>query len=411
MDKTRKPKVNLEERVNILSKVNILSEANQSLLRDIAASISEVSLKEKEVLFEKGEKSSEMYIIVEGAVRVHDGDYDFAVLRAGQAFGEYSLLEQSASARSASVTAVVPTRLLMLSPEIFYEFLSNRIEIVRGILKVHIKRSRRQNYFEEQMNEQKKELEKQRDLINQEKEKAEQLLLNILPSKIADELKTQGKVEAQQYEMGSVLFADIVGFDESSQELRATQLMRVLDAFICVFDEISLAHQAEKIKTMGGYYMCAAGIPATNQSNPIDLTLVALKMQKFMKDHRHEVAVNIEAELPFWELRIGIHTGPLTAGVIGKQKFSYDVWGETVKIAAQMERHSKIKHINISQDTHERIKDFFDCTPRDTVEIKDKGAFQMYFVEGIRKELSENEEGLEPNEDFRKKMQEKGLWG
>jgi len=394
--------VNIEERIAILKKVSIFDQTEPSVLIEIAEAMTERTIKPEQTLFKKGEVGKDMYVIIEGAVRVHDGSYVFAVLRKGQVFGEYSLLESDATSRSASVSAIVKTNLLALSQGIFYQLMANRIEIVKGILNVLIKRSRRQNYFEEKMNEQSIELEKQRDLITKEKETSEKLLLNILPAEVADELKAKGRAEVRQYEMVSVLFADIKGFTESSQVLSPAEVVKALEFYFTAFDEIIQKYDIEKIKTIGDAYMCAAGIPKPTKSNPIDLTLAAFEMQRFMKEHKK--AKYASKQLPDWELRIGINTGSLIAGVIGQTKFVYDIWGDTVNTASRMESTGVVNQINVSEDTHQYIKDFFVCESRGKINAKGKGEVEMFFAHHIHPELSEEGEGLIPNDTFREKL-------
>ncbi|MDX2306503.1 MAG: adenylate/guanylate cyclase domain-containing protein [Microscillaceae bacterium] len=409
MMENRKMSVSPQERLEILKNVSIFSQTDVKVLKDIAAAMTEVVLKTEQTIFEKGEEGKDMYVIIEGAVRIHDGAYVFAVLRKGQVFGEYTLLESDAKSRSASVTAIVKTHLLRLSQDVFYKLMADRIEIVKGILKVLIKRSRRQNYFEEKMNEQSVQLEKQRNLIEQEKEKSEKLLLNILPSEVAEELKTYGKAEVRQYEMVSVLFADIKGFTTASEKLPPAQVVSILEIFFTAFDEIISKYNIEKIKTIGDAYMCAAGIPIPNTSNPIDLVLAALEIQRFMKEHNRELLDFPTEELPFWEVRIGINTGPLIAGVIGHKKFSYDIWGDTVNTASRLESSGEVNRVNISGTTYEMIKDFFDCEYRGKIDAKGKGKIDMYFVNAIKKELSLDQSGLLPNHLFKTNMLEMGF--
>lgn len=406
MKQVRKKTINLEECLATLTKVSIFSQTDPEILQEIAEAMSELTLKPEQTLFKKGEKGEEMYIIVDGAVRIHDGSYVFAVLRSGQVFGEYSILEPQTEKRSASATAIVITRLLKLEKEVFYELMANRIEIVKGILRVLIKRSRRQNYYEEKLNEQTRQLEKQRDLINQEKEKSERLLLNILPSEIADELKTKGKADVRQYKHVSVLFADIKGFTKAASLMDPSEVLKVLEIYFNAFDEIISQYPIEKIKTMGDAYMCAGGLPSPNKSNAIDLTLAALQMQQFMKEHNQELLAEDKADFPFWELRLGINTGPLIAGVIGRKKFIYDIWGDTVNVASRMESSGEVNKINVSGATYEYLKDFFECESRGKINAKGKGDIEMYFVSRIKKELSEDKAGLKPNQLFYDKMKE-----
>ncbi len=393
--------VDIFSRVEILSKVSIFEHTSPEVITDIANAMQEATIKPEEAIFKKGDKGHEMYLIVEGAVRIHDGAYVFAVLRQGQVFGEYTLLEPDSGARSASATAIVKTRLLTLGQEVFYKLMSDRLEVMKGILSVLIKRSRRQNYFEEKMNEQSQELQRQRDLINHEKEKSEKLLLNILPADIAEELKMFGKAEVKSYELASVLFTDVKGFTNSSALLTPQEVVQNLEAFFTAFDEIINKYKLEKIKTIGDAYMCAGGLPTPNQSNPIEITLAALEMQRYTYQLREDA---IAKGLPPWELRIGINSGSLIAGVIGKNKFAYDIWGDTVNTASRMESSGEVNQINISGATYELIKDFFECEYRGKVNAKGKGEIDMYFVHGIKAELSENLEGIEPNFEFRERL-------
>lgn len=404
MNKSATPKVNNAARVAILQEVSIFSQTGEELLQEIAQAMSEVTLKTEETIFKKGDEGREMYVIVEGAVRIHDGAYVFAVLRQGQVFGEYTLLDTDAKKRAASVTAIVPTRLLMIEQQVFYDLMANRIEIVKGILKVLIKRSRRQNYFEEKLNEQSKELERQRDLIKQEKEKSEKLLLNILPYDVAEELKAKGSADVREYELVSVLFADFQGFTSSSQNANASLVVESLEYYFTAFDEIIDKRNIEKIKTIGDAYMCAGGIPVANQTNPVELTLAALEMQQFMQQTMPE-----DSQLMPWKLRLGINTGPLIAGVIGKKKFVYDVWGDSVNTAARMESSGEIGKVNISGATYAHVQDFFDCEYRGKIDAKGKGKVDMYFVNRLKAEFSDDLQGMKPNSHFYEKMKELSL--
>ncbi|MCS6821947.1 MAG: cyclic nucleotide-binding domain-containing protein [Microscillaceae bacterium] len=388
-----------EQRLAILKKVGIFAQTNENVLQKLADATKEVYLEADQNLFKKGDEGTSMYVIVEGAVRVHEGNYDFAVLRKGQVFGEYSLLDTDNRTRSASVTAIVKTHLLMLEQDIFYDIMANQIEIVKGILKVLIKRARRQNYFEEKLAETNDQIQKQSDLIRQEKEKAERLLLNILPSEVADELKVKGKADAQFYKLATVMFADLKGFTQATEHLSPREVVSILEEHFSAFDEITTKYNVEKIKTIGDAYMCVGGAPIPNKTNPIDTVLTALEMQYFMQESIKKRRANHEK---VWELSIGIHTGPLIAGVIGKKKFAYDVWGSTVNIAAQFENKGEPGHINISSDTYNLIKDYFICEACS----KHIGKLEMFFVRRLKPEFSEDKEGFFPNAKLRMKLKE-----
>ncbi|WP_411823420.1 adenylate/guanylate cyclase domain-containing protein [Leptospira sp. 'Mane'] len=206
--------------------------------------------------------------------------------------------------------------------------------------------------------------------ISEEKDQSEYLLLNILPEKIAAELKTEGVAKPQSYEQVSVLFTDIVGFTIIAEKLSPQELIDQLNSFFVEFDEIIYKYNLEKIKTIGDAYMCAGGIPLKNSTNAIDAVRAGLAIQKFVKDRAG------------WELRLGIHTGPVVAGVIGKKKFAYDIWGDAVNVAARIESSGEPGKVNISEDTYFLVKDFFECEHRGKIKAKNKDSMDMYFVLG-----------------------------
>lgn len=225
---------------------------------------------------------------------------------------------------------------------------------------------------------QKAEVEAQRKLADTERKKAEELLLNILPQEIATELKNKGIAKPRSYNMVTVLFTDFKGFTKISEKLSPEQIVDRLNYFFQKFDEIVEKHNMEKIKTIGDGYMCAGGIPIENTSNPIDAVRAGLEMQAFVKEWNREQEVK---GLPTFELRVGINTGPLVAGVIGKNKFAYDVWGDTVNLASRMESSGEVGKVNISGITHTWVKYQCECIYRGKVEAKNKGEVDMYFVE------------------------------
>lgn len=248
-------------------------------------------------------------------------------------------------------------------------------------------------------------LEKQRDeinekkqLIEEEQEKSERLLLNILPFEVARQLKSKGRAGTRFYKHVSVMFADFKGFSKLSKQLEPKTLVSYLDNYFIRFDEIVGTHYLEKIKTIGDAYMCAGGLPLRNNSNPVDSVLAGLEIQQFMSEVNTQ---NIENGNPIWELRIGIHTGSVVAGVVGKKKFAYDVWGDTVNIAARLQERGEVGKVNVSGDTYELIKDYFEIEYRGKIEAKNVGKIDMYFVKRLRPEYSEDKYGLIPNEEFK----------
>lgn len=238
------------------------------------------------------------------------------------------------------------------------------------------------------------------DLLK-EKSKAENLLTRVLPRNTADELKEHGRVNAQKFKMVTVLFSDIQGFTKITDEINAEELIDQLDKFFYRFDTVVDKYHIEKIKTIGDAYMCAGGIPEKNRTNPIEVVAAAIEMM----NHMREINSQHSQKEAIWELRIGIDTEPVIAGVVGRNKLSYDIWGSTVNTASRMESAGEAGKINISENTYILVKDFFRCTYRGKMPVKNKGDIKMYFVEGILPNLSVNAAGMEPNADFRIELQ------
>ncbi|HXG67639.1 MAG TPA: adenylate/guanylate cyclase domain-containing protein [Blastocatellia bacterium] len=233
--------------------------------------------------------------------------------------------------------------------------------------------------------------------LNQERQKSDRLLLNILPESIAHELKMNDRVRPLNYDDATVLFTDFVGFTRLAENMTPERLIAELDECFRHFDIIARKHNVEKIKTIGDAYMAVGGIPIVNRTHAIDCVLVGLEIQQFMAELQERRAAQ---NRPHWHLRVGIHSGRLVAGVIGQEKFAYDVWGDTVNTASRLESSGVADRINISGATYERVKEFFACEYRGRVAAKNKGEIDMYFVNGIRPELSHNGEGRFPNEQF-----------
>lgn len=210
-------------------------------------------------------------------------------------------------------------------------------------------------------------------------EKADSLLTNILPREIAEELKATGKAKARRFPEATVLFCDFVNFTQISENLGATALVQELDACFKAFDEIMDEFPGvEKIKTIGDAYMAASGL-TDRKTMPNDMVRAALKMQEFLAkeaDKRRQLG------LPFFTGRIGLHTGPVVAGVVGARKFAYDIWGDTVNVASRMEGKSEPGKVNVSETTYQLIRYNFACEYRGKVSAKNKGMIDMYFVEG-----------------------------
>ncbi len=221
-------------------------------------------------------------------------------------------------------------------------------------------------------------IEKTKRIIEKEKNRSDQLLLNILPEQTAKELKEYGKVEAKKFNSVSVLFTDFQGFTMSSEDLSPEDLVRSVDFYYRKFDEIIKSYGLEKIKTIGDAYMAAGGLPFPSDDHAQKLVTAALEIAGFVNESK-ALSSN---DLKRFDIRIGIHSGPVVAGVVGTNKFAYDIWGDTVNIASRMESTSLQGKVNISESTYELIKDDFDCEYRGEIHAKNKGMLKMYFVNG-----------------------------
>ena len=219
-----------------------------------------------------------------------------------------------------------------------------------------------------------------RKAIQVEKDRSEELLLNILPETVADELKDKGEVEAQLMGQVTVLFTDFKGFTAMSEQLSPKDLVNDLDHCFSEFDRITAKYGIEKIKTIGDAYMAAGGLPTPNSTHASDVIKAALEMRNFVEEGKIR---KLDAGLPFFEIRIGVNTGPVVAGIVGVKKFQYDIWGDTVNTAARMESSGEIGKVNISEDTYTALKDDaeFIFESRGKIEAKGKGEIEMYFIE------------------------------
>ncbi len=233
--------------------------------------------------------------------------------------------------------------------------------------------------------------------LNQERRKSERLLLNILPESIATELKQRDRVAPRNYRSASVLFTDFVGFTKIAERLSPEQLIEELDFCFRSFDAITKRHRLEKIKTIGDSYMAAGGLPEPNATHAVDCVRAAFEIQSFMAETQERKTT---AGKPYWALRLGINSGPLIAGVIGQEKFAFDVWGDTVNTASRLESSGVPGRVNISEATYHLVRDFFACEFRGMIAAKNKGDLNMYFANRIHPELSADGEGRIPNERF-----------
>lgn len=225
---------------------------------------------------------------------------------------------------------------------------------------------------------QNEKIELQNKEIVSERNRAEGLLLNILPAAIASELKEKGVATPQHYDAASVLFTDFEGFTAIAATMAPAQVVEELNECFVKFDQIAEKYNLEKIKTIGDSYMCAGGLPIANKSHPMDAVNAGKEMLSFISQRNKRLQA--EGRLP-WPIRIGIHTGELVAGVVGSKKFAYDIWGDTVNVASRMESNSESGRINISQATFQLLDNKVDCTFRGEIDVKNKGKMGMYIVE------------------------------
>ena len=224
------------------------------------------------------------------------------------------------------------------------------------------------------------EILKQKDIAEKEKQRSDELLLNILPAEVAEELKETGSAKAKSFDSVTVLFTDFKNFTQASETLSAEELVKEIKYCYSEFDQIISKYGIEKIKTIGDSYMCAGGLPISNNSHPCDVVKAGLELQQFILLHNQE---KIKRNEPYFELRLGIHTGPVVAGIVGIKKFAYDIWGDTVNTASRMESSGEPGKVNISGATYELVKDQFSCEYRGKILAKNKGEIDMYFVSSI----------------------------
>ena len=281
----------------------------------------------------------------------------------------------------------------------FYTVLALSVGVVLfSYIKVRERQLRLRNLvLEQKVEERTAEVVAQSKEIEGQKGRIEDLLLNILPKEISEELKEKGKATARRHEEVTVMFTDMKGFTRVAEKMTPEELVSELDDCFIHFDGIIERYGIEKIKTIGDSYMCAAGVPTQDPMHAHKCVLAGLEVRELMarwqRDHK---AMGKEP----WAMRIGVHTGPVVAGVVGKRKFAYDIWGDTVNTASRMESSGEVGEVNISGATFNVVKDHFDCVHRGQIDAKNKGNIDMYFVTRIKSEFSANKEGMVPNARF-----------
>jgi adenylate cyclase len=245
------------------------------------------------------------------------------------------------------------------------------------------------------------ELQSARDRAVAERAESDRLLLNILPYSIANELKSRDRVQPRFFDSTTVAFIDFAGFTRLVETMEPASVVEQLDQQFSRFDEIVAGHRLEKLKTIGDAYLAVGGLPETNRTHAFDAALAALKMLDQLKKLNRQ---REKLRMPPWEARIGINTGPVIAGVVGKYKFTYDIWGNTVNIAQRVEAATLPGRIGIAEKTWQRINTRFETENRGPVEVKHQGLVNMYYLSRIKPEFSSDADGIVANEKFWKQQ-------
>lgn len=214
--------------------------------------------------------------------------------------------------------------------------------------------------------------------ISDEKAKSDSLLLNILPPLVAEELKKRGKTRSMKFDRATVMFTDFEGFTTFSGANSPEEVVAMLDFYFNAFDRIISRYNIEKIKTIGDAYLCVSGLPSENPEHATEMVRAAIEFQLFVKENP---LTRFGKDDHHMEMRIGLHSGPVVAGVVGSKKFAYDIWGDTVNVAARMEQSGEGGKINVSETVVVACGDKFKFTYRGEIEAKNKGKLKMYFVE------------------------------
>ena len=233
--------------------------------------------------------------------------------------------------------------------------------------------------------------------LSEQNRRVEELLLSILPSSIAEELLRAQKVEPRYHQSVTVLFADFKDFTIFAEQMEPRAVVDDLDRYFCAFDEIATGHGMETLKTIGDAYMAVGGLPQASRTHPVDACLTGLGIQDYAARANTR---RRKMRMPPWELRVGIHTGGVMAGVVGRRKFTYDVWGDAVNVAARMQTSGEPGRVNVSEQTWQHVQGLFEAEPRGSIEAKHKGRLSMFFLTRIRSELARDPDGRLPGEQF-----------
>ncbi len=260
-------------------------------------------------------------------------------------------------------------------------FTKDRIQLLQmlsGQIAISLENAELYEDLESRVVERTRIIEEQKVELEESKLQSEKLLANILPSEIAQELKSTGKAMPRKYETVSIMFTDFKDFTKMSEQLSPEALVEIVDTLYQAFDDIVEKYGVEKIKTIGDSYMCVSGLPIEKENHALQAVLCALDILSYVDEYNEERKA---AALPFCEIRIGIHSGPVVAGVVGHKKFTYDIWGDSVNTAARIQSACEAGRLNLSKTTYELIKNDFTCTHRGEIQVKNKGNIEMYYVE------------------------------
>ena len=232
------------------------------------------------------------------------------------------------------------------------------------------------------------------DTLQKEKEKSEKFLQNVLPPQIAGEWLKHGKVTPRYCQDVTVGFTDFVGFTQATSASEPGHLVATLSEFFSRFDELCSSLGLDRLKTIGDSYMFCCGVTERQRAHAAYACLGALQFMHAVSEVNDR---RRQDSLEPWAMRVGLHSGPVMAGVVGETRFSYDIWGDTVNVSSRLEQASDPNRINISDATHHRVKKFFDCTPRGGIEVKNRGVLSMYWLDRLKPQYSADDQGLEPN--------------
>lgn len=252
-----------------------------------------------------------------------------------------------------------------------------------------------------QIEEQQCQIEALKVDLEGERKKTQHLLKNILPEKVVEDLQKGERMQTEYFPSASIMFTDFKEFSNSCRKLSPEQLVQTLETYFSNFDSIIDQYRIEKIKTVGDAYMCASGLPEKNDSHAIELVIAGLEICSYVRNIKSDYE---DQEKFLWDVRVGINTGDLIAGVIGRSKFAYDVWGNTVNKASRVEQGSDLNCVTVSESTYKQIAPYFDCWSRGDVKVKNHEKILLYQVDRIKKAFSGDEEGLFPNEKLIKIM-------